>query len=363
MKTKLIYLFLSVVLFSCTKNNPKMTPYNDSIKKIIITRTYTTKTEFNELKLNSPVYNGLGYDKSVGLELDWTINHLDKYSNIIYQEEFMYDTITNREIVTRKVTNEYYSDKDHKLSKVTIDNLKFGFITKLYLRNNLGILIEINKFDGKHLNEKTVFYLNEINQRIKEEVYEKDGLSAVYNYVYDKPSLKDGKIIQETYVKYENPPNKFLSEWHREETDYIWDDSGKLNMTHIRYYQEGVKLSDYTTTYKDYIGDIASVVIKKGFENIFLSRDKNNKIDTSKFGPSFYSILKLDINEKGDISKVDSKVQYLSKSGAPINYYPILSLGGTIVEYLYNERNDWIKLILTSPLGEKYISTREIIYL
>ena len=164
---------ISISCLSCTENKLKTKPFSSSVVKIIKTTTYSTKTEFNELKTKDPEYD-LVYDKKIGTDLKWNIKHLDKYSNIIYQENFTVDS-NGKAKITCQIINEYYSNKDSKLSSVTknMDN----YITKeLYIRNSKGILTEIRTYDNNELRDKEVFQYNKFGQRIKSELFVKEGL-------------------------------------------------------------------------------------------------------------------------------------------------------------------------------------------
>lgn len=318
--------------------------------KIINTRAYSTKQEFDKFVINEPVYD-LGYDKTMGMDFSWRTRHFDKYNNLIYIETFNQDKNGEEEITTR-TTQEYYSPSERKLSLIEEKWNDEGLFTKEYIRNNKGQLLELKELTNNKLTNKTIFTYNLYGQCIKEEIFTENGLFESTTYDYQSTSPTADNIIKSVR-------ERFGKEKTRRETTYERNNNNLVTKEIFKYYNNFRLATDVTTYYSDYEKKVATKITTEGFDGFLVPADQ--RVDNQK------STTEIVLNKFGDIIHYKyksfrindiSNVTLLDQVGVTKDYQ---------YEYTYNERNDWTKIILKVNLFpgkfDQFIIVREIKYL
>src|SRR5690554_5689901 len=82
---------LVTLLVGCSFGNQNDT-LESRVKKVIKTRAYTLKTNFDELTYDEPIFQ-LGFQNVLGDISDgiWTIQYFDKHNNILKKEHIRLD--------------------------------------------------------------------------------------------------------------------------------------------------------------------------------------------------------------------------------------------------------------------------------
>jgi len=339
-----------IISLSCSDKSPKLIPYDNSIVKIIKTSAYEAENEFDEIVPGEPVYD-LGYDRTMGLDFSWRIEHFDKYNNIIYKERFHLNDYGEEEVYG-KVINEYYSLGEGKLSKRIID--EYGITEIKYIRDEEGRVLEIQTINNDKLFEKTIYAYNESGQRIREEKFKKDGLDKIGEFYYNSED-KEGKIIKEIH-SWQKEISKYTIEWN-----YEWYEDGLLYKSRKRCYEFGKVITDLFSQYENYHGAIASKESTTGFETPDAILSGKSQED-AKYDVD-YSIERI-YNNNGDLVRYIKSSEYCDDYITGEQSYPY-TIQDYRCEYIYNKKYNWIKAILFPlPIStDSFIIIREIVYL
>lgn len=331
-----ILLFMSIALCSTKQDNDP--GLNSNVTKIITSRTYCAKNEFDKVIKDEPCYN-IGYDKTLGPNYDfsWNRKHFDGYGNAVYEEHFTLDK-NGKEVVYMKTTRKYSNAKESKLELLK-NEYTSSVSEEQYLRGKDDRLEELRKsIDGK-LYEKYLFFYNEKDQRITMEKYQKNGLFEKTTYRYDSPSFTPSGETVEAYDDQDDyRPKQIVIEYERNE---------KHQDTKVRkreYWKNDKRNSDLTTIFSNYIGDIPTKKVTEGYGSPPAYSDGRVAERTQDKWTTSISV-----DKNNNI--LEYRTSYLGLRG---RLY--------ICEYKYNDRKDWIQLILTDS-KVKYIITRDIKYI
>jgi hypothetical protein len=284
----------------------------DETVKIIKTKTYSTKPEFDKIVADKPEYN-IGYDKTLGLDFSFSKKHFDKYNNVIYQEDFQLNN-KNEEETIRTISYNFYSAKEEKLSSEKLEGKLYGeYNYTEYVRDEKGQLIEIRVQSLNKLQKKTICSYNDSGQRIKEEVYEENGLGETQLFFYDSPSLVKGNLIKLVRT------GSINDNW-KQEILYEYNKDNKISKQDRKYFEFGKLISDLTTEYYDYSGEIATKKIIESYDAPTTLSD-----GTIKDSRQYKSVIKISLNDNEDIS------EYTEEMGGLVTTYKC--------DYTYNEKN------------------------
>jgi len=350
MKKKINLLcFITLIIIQTVSGCSNTKSQKADVVKIIKTRTYFAKYEFNKLVIDKPAYS-LGYDKTMGLDFSWLISHFDKYNNVVYFETLNIDQ-DGKERVTSRTTQSYYSPSTRKLALIK-EVLDGGSFTTEYIRDNQGQLTQKIERSNSSILGKTLYSRNYTEQIITEERYNENNLHEKRTYYYDQPSLDPDKYIKMV-------EEGFGEENYIMEYNYERSYDNKIKVERYRYYKNGKTITDFTTSYSNYIEGKATQVIKEGYSG--------SESESGQLNDPIRILIEIKLNSFGDIIEFKSDVNNLIKK----EHYDLLETISNKsiynLSYTYNERKDWTKLILSindSGLGNRYyIVTREIEYI
>lgn len=311
------------------------------------TRAYKAQQEFDSLVIGEPEFS-LGYDQTMGLDFSWRTMHFDKYNNIVYIETLSLDEKGNEKISSH-TSQIYFSPREKKLDRV-IEKMDFGGTNiKEYIRNQQGQLIELREFYNNELTQKTIYHHNSYGQRIKEETFGKNGLLKTISYFFNSPqdsSQYYAKSIFETVSE-----NNKLSQ----ETYYERDENYQLRKESFKSFTNNQLMTNLVYSYLDYNNGKATKIITEGF----------NKLSPTEEADTFQGIMHKTFNNIGDIIDFNYSTNSLNKRKSNNLLDDLVLRQNYRCQYTYNDKNDWIKIILTTKIlqTDQYIITREIKYL
>jgi hypothetical protein len=344
-------IFLMLFLSACSRQTAQISEADESIVKVITTRAYTARNEFDKIVKDKPTTN-MGYDESLGMDFGWSTKHFDRHGNVVYQEYFFQDE-TQKEVVFRKVTKKFYAPKEGKLEFAKAEGTGGEVTEQQYVRANDGRLEELRTIVKDELEEKSLHSYNSFGQRITIETFKQGGISEKKTYLYESTEFTATPIseIQEVY----GDPN------YRIEFSYERDESGRLVRLMKKYLESGQLKSDYTTSYSDYDGDIATTVIKEGYDSPSEWADENGGVQ--KNPPYHYrKAVSIKLNENRDIVEYKANIEPLQLH-VEDKFTPGYVQQLYVCEYTYNDRQEWIELVFSPDRKTKYIVSREIKYL
>lgn len=353
MKKKCVFAALytmTILIVGCSCGSQEDT-LDGNVKKIIKTRAYTVKNHFDELTSDQPIYD-MGYQAILG-EMSkqlWTTQYFDKYGNTIKIEHFRLDD-DGKEKTNMVSIYEYYSLEKGLISLVTTKSDLVGLLEERYIRNENGDLLEVVKLHNGEMSEKKKYSYNNSNQQIKEELYENQGLVEVIQYTYDSSEKNFGRLIKKE--------NQNLKNDYRRETEYEFSDDGIVIKSRSKYYQDGELFSDFTTTYSDYIGEVATKEIRDGFSKPTLVSVDANGLKSEHGGGSQRMLITKELDDRGNLIKqVEEGLQ--KKNDNPL----LMGFNNSAFEmnYTYNERGDWSQLLFKHGFTNSLI-VRDIEYL
>ena len=321
---KIQLIIFAILMTSCNSNLKR----NDSVVKIVKTKTYSTRKEFDKLVTDKPVYE-LGYDEKMGIDASWCLKQFDKFNNVLYQEDYFLKD-NNEESILRKKTFEYYLPQEKELSKsILYDKDEF---VGTYIRNNIGQLTEIRNTVNDKLKQKTIYSYNNVGQRIKKEVFVENGLVELENYQFDFLSKQDGQIIKKTHQQ--------LGEFNfYQEFEFEYNANHQVVKERKKNYEKGSLKSDVTKSFFEYVSDRAKRLEIEGYDGYYMNGVYK------QFTINSHVIYMINLN--GDIEKCQIHDEHLTTISC---------------EYTYNDRKDWTKAILQTN-SAIYIVIREITYL
>ena len=341
-------LSLSFAFISCLKNDSSESTSKQNISKVITTKAFTAKQEFDNLVEDKPALT-MGYDRTLGMDFTWNTKHLDKFGNIIYQEDLNLNDKGEQEVY-RKITKEYFDPEQRKLSRIFDESKIYGKTEEKYVRNDQGQLQEILKTRNEKLDEKTVYTYNEVGQRTKRELFKEAGIYEINLYIYDSPSLTDGNVKQETH-------KVFGDDGYTEELEYERTKDNKILKLRRKYFENEKLQSDVTTSYTAFIKDFPTMEVREGYDSPTTYTD-----GTVIQSEPYRMTTKYALNDNGDIIEYKSIVERLTKAEKRSVFdFDLITIYKC--DYTYNENKDWIKLIFSPEPKIKYIISRDIKYL
>lgn len=355
--------FLFVVLYSligllssCSFGN-RSDALNEKVVKIIKTRAYTAKVHFDESTFDEPVYQIGGYQDLLS-DIDgshvWTIQYLDKHNNVLKVERIRLGDGANEEIEMTTI-NEYFSEEGGLLSMIEKESKLVGQFREKYIRNENGDLLEVIKQHNDEITEKIKFLYNASNQLIKEETYEEGGIREAIEYTYDSPQKDIGKVIRKESENFRDD--------YRRETDYELSEEGFVLKKRSKYYQDGSLYSEFTTIYEDYIGEIATREIQDGFSGPTLVSENANGTKSEYGGGPKQTLIIKELDAKGNIIKqTEKELGSTPQIQSKIDISSRNSFNNVQMEYAYNDRDEWTRLLFKTGSLE-YIIIRDIEYI
>lgn len=320
---------LGILLTACIYTNVCLAQFKDESNQLksiksIKTKTYEAAPNFNKADIENPEYALLILSNVFDYDLSWKNKEYDKYGNLIYEEKLSQNQL-GEEFIDHKINYKYYSESEGVLSTVETENLNFDglstFEKKKYLRDSDGKLLEIQITENDELKEKSIYMYDQNGQVKKIEIYKKDGLDAIKSYEYD--SVNTDLVIRYTYQD--------LVENYEEIYDYIYNINNELVTCKMQYFEAGSRRYERLRNYYDYQnGTATKIEYYDGSETI------------------------LELDTMGNI------VKHIYHS-EDVGYDRLSSYS---FEYEYNERNDWVRLLIThNPHSPSYhVSLREIKY-
>jgi len=352
---KQIFILLNIVIIlGCDSKSRDNSSSEDKAVIIIKTKAYTTKPNFDKLTFDRPMYN-LGYDEIISMDFSWSVKYFDKYNNMIKLEKFNLDSNGSEKIYTTKVY-QYYSPEKNQLSYVKIKN-DWGNEEEKYIRDSNGQLKEIIKNSSDTMNEKTVYTYNSTRQKIKKETYKQNGLVESFEYVYDSPQKDNSHVIKE--IRYYSN--------YRVETEYKWLND-KITSGRRKYFEDEKLVSDMTTYYKNYVGNVPTEEIAEGIDNSLKQVSEDGSVLRTIEGTPFRRKVVKTLDDHKNILTYSTLIEDIDENGqtiAPSSFD--LGLGThrqRIYEckYTYNQKNHWTELLFSAD-NQKYLVVREITYL
>ncbi|NWJ52970.1 MAG: hypothetical protein HXX14_19125 [Bacteroidetes bacterium] len=350
---RLLAIFFVIISAISCKNTPPPVQYNSNVVKIIKTKAFSLKKEFNEWVINKPEFyslEGLG-DNRFHKDFTWSTKYIDLFNNVIYREKFVIDEKGNEKIFS-KISYDYSNPKEHKISKITTIKSHEPMndtLIEIYKRDVKGVLQEVQNFNGIYLENKTVFSYNDCGQNTKIEEFEKKGLKKEYIYKYDKPSLNEGKKISTIINWYKiDSINQYLSS--KSTYEYYWNKKKQLIKEHSRCWVQDVETENLEIKYSDFIEKKPTTITSDGIQGITYQIDTHGQVSKDQHLPSMHRIEKITYNVKGDVISFRSNTN---------------SFGGNWenkLEYTYNKKNDWVKIILSMG-DDRYLITQDIKYI
>jgi len=345
MKYSILLYIIFLVHISCNKKATEKPTIQNRALKVITTKVYQAKQEFDKLVQDKPIREIAGIFKNE--VYTWSTKHFDQYGNIIYQE-CLEPNETGEGRAFRKITKEYFDSSKGQLSRVIEETESWWTFEEKYIRNPQGRLQEKHVMINGRLDTKTIFTYNELGQKIKMEAYKENGLYEITIYTYDTNSLNKNNIVNEIH-EVKGDYN------YKEDITYKRDSNNHILNTERKYYEGGVLESEISTTYLDFVDGFATKVIRQGYYPP--KKYTNGTITKSEpFKEENIYIL----NDNKDIIEYSTKRTTLSKEkGAFSSFAP--SFPPNKYEYTYNDRNEWIKLFV-KEMTATYIINREIKY-
>ena len=340
----IIASFLKII-FGCASKNQDSLSNEEKVVKIIKTKAYTTRPDFDKLAIDRPTYD-MGYDRTLGMDLSWGVQYFDKYGNILKWEKFKYDT-TDDENIYKTIYYHYYNPQEKKLSLIKTDMGNWGSSEQKFIRNEDGRLVECITTTGSAMDEKILYSYNSSGKKIKKDVYEKEGKTESYEYVYDLPFKDSSNLVKEVCTN--------IKRNYKTETEKKWSSDGKIILERYKVISAGKLITDMTFNYSKHVGEIPLEETRIGFQTVIVGdptvvrqkivRELNNNQDIVK-----YKMEELD--EKGKVIQPT-----ILKEISNIAMYR-----GHELKYTYNDKNDWVELLLSAH-NQKYIIVRDIKYL
>jgi len=348
------FVFLSLIQFvSCQDNSDTKNNYEKNIKKVIITKSFDTKARFDSFTIEKPAHN-LGYDKTLGMDFEWSVKYMDTFNNPIKVERIRTDS-SGKEEVFETVTYQY---ADPKKSLVSLESTQGIYSNKKteYIRDKKGLLKQIVETRSNEIIEKTVYAYDFKGKLLKESIYREDGLVEVTEFEF-KSGKDSGYILREVRNGIK-PGFKF-------ETDKYYSENRRCFMS-IEKKSEGNFTSKIVNRYENFIGDIPTLCVREGI-NLPIKVKNLYDYEQEEIVPAepFICTIKTVLNQHGHITRYEVSYKnvndYKFTVGEPFNS----NLNGNrlyLCNYTYNEKNDWIRAILEDH-DTKYLIIREIKYL
>jgi hypothetical protein len=335
------------ILSSCSVDSPSNALKPANAVKAFKTRVFYAKNQFDEIVSDKPAYR-MGYGGTLGMDFTWNTKYIDEFDNVILQEDFMLDSSGN-ENVYRKTYRDYFSPIDHKLSSIRTEEGKR--VTKeTYLRNDKGTLLTLKKEKAGALDQKVQFSYNDTGQRVKVEVFKEDGLVEMTSYVYDLPSFENGKIVKEVH-------EVLGKDGYREEFEYERANENLITRLRARVFYDGKLQSDIVTLNSNFVKSFATRRIEEGYNSPTKSVDGTVYPSTPFKMTSMFTL-----NEEGNVIGYTSELEDSGEFSGDDLLRSFRSLTEYKCQYVYDENRNWIKLVFSPNVKDKYILTREITY-
>ncbi|MEZ5007168.1 MAG: hypothetical protein R2753_03335 [Chitinophagales bacterium] len=350
----LISVLLVFTIIGCLNRNGEID--NGLVSKIITTKTYDAKIEFDSLVIGKP-QTWLGYDETIGEDYSWSRKHFDKYNNLILEEKIR--TKPNGE-------DEYETDKKYEYY-----NFEKGALESVYdhwrnereeiIRNESDDVLEIRKYEEDSLIEKSI--INTINDSIKEvKSFKQNGLSSTITYIFNKINGEN----KTTFYK-----NEMIGSL--ETIKYKYSFTGDLIKEISEKYDEGKLVRKSSVDYSDFVNDKPCLIISENYdieERFFTRRNDDPSTDeVIRPHPFTRDTIYKTFDSYGNLKSFRKKSIDLDVDGKEIDkdfldqFVEGLSGANSFeLDYSYNDHDDWIKLILTNGKGDKYIVIRDIEY-
>jgi len=354
--SRLKVFFVVACILSCRaeSSSTRDTVEPSVVTKIVKTRTFSAKQEFENLVPFEPAPNlSLGPSSGFTLEMDlsWSNRYFDEHGNLVKHEKVSVDKAGNESIYA---TSEFFFSipKDGQLEReITGDN------EVLYFCDSLGRTTQIIKKYRDEIKEKVLLSYSESTGELKrKEVFERDGLIESTDYFSDVINLIDSQRILNHVDKY------------RIDREVQAGVRGKKVKSIERKYNDlaGIKLiSELVTEYDEYVGDTPTKETTSGFTSS-VTTFGDGRSELTFGNPSKTTILR-ELNERDDLVKYIQIYEQLEQTNeATSASKPLLEGNSPDVQvytgfYYYNEYNDWVELILNTG-GKKFIVKREITY-
>jgi len=320
---------------SCNTNINKEIEFS----KIIKTRTFGTKQNFEKIVPDKPE-TFLGYDQTLKIDMEWANKYYDKYGNILKLERII---ARNGEIFST-IIYKYYDAVKGKIKEIN-----YGSSKEEYNYNSNGKLLEIQTIDkNNEITDKIIFtYDNENGNLIKKKYYEIDKIKRQILFSFDENS----KIYLEKDIN--------LDRNYRTEKSLKKDNLGNTNYEKVEIFEnrENNKLSSIEYHLSNFLDSIPQKIRCKGFDTR-ITIDTNTGVETKEKYEVEEFVIEKKFNSRNDI------IEYSNKSVSPKNnvWFDLARRNEKYtVNYTYNDKNDWIELLLDVG-SDKYICQREIKY-
>ena len=339
-KSTIFILSTTIIALSCNHKVEQRRLPVEGVAKIVKVKTFSTKTEFDSLKLDKPAYN-LGFDETIGMDFKWSTKYFDKSGNLLCQEDFHLNE-KNEEEVDLKTLYEYSDRYKSKIKTIKKSSWRIVDSTREeYIRDTTGRLNEIRSIEGGKLIEKTKFTYNSKGQKVKQELFAENGLVEKDEWTYPtahsmKPSTKSHE--------------KFGEHGYKDEFNYEWMGDKQLVKVRKRYFENGVLLSDFTQSYYKYVGDEPTKIMFEGYDAPTRNGD-GTIVRGEPYKKTFFFLL----NDNGDLTEYKSEVEH-DNNILGFDLQPLVYK----LRYRYNPQKDWTQII--ADFGEQYIVIREITY-